>query len=50
MKAKDFATVKLARDFAIWLKSEAALQQVPMYALVEKLVSRGKKPQWRRAT
>jgi hypothetical protein len=49
MKAKEFVTVKLARDFAVWLKIQAATRQVPIYAVVEQLISKGKKPQWRRA-
>ena len=45
----DFATVKLARPFAAWLKVEAARRGVFMYELIEELVAQGKKRPWRGA-
>lgn len=42
----EFASVKLARPFVAWLKREAARRGVPMYELVEELVSRGQKRFW----
>ena len=41
VKAKDFASVKLSRPFASWLKREAAKRGVPMYELVEQLAEIG---------
>lgn len=51
MQTEDFATVKLARDFALWLKIEAAKHQVPMYEHLENLLSQGreKRKPWRRS-
>lgn len=48
MKAGDFATVKLARDFVVWLKVTAATRGVPMYKLVEQLAAQNKKLGWKR--
>lgn len=42
MPADDFASVKLPRNFLIWLKVEAARKSVPIYELLENLVGRGK--------
>jgi hypothetical protein len=36
----DFASVKLRRPFLAWLKREAARRGLPMYEVVEVLVSR----------
>jgi hypothetical protein len=36
----DFATMKVKREFLIWLKMESARRGVFMYDLVEELVSR----------
>jgi hypothetical protein len=47
MKAEDFTTVKLARDFVVWLKSTAATQQIPIYKLVERLAAKDKKLGWK---
>jgi acyl-CoA reductase-like NAD-dependent aldehyde dehydrogenase len=37
----DFASVKLARPFAAWLKRESARRGTFMYELAEELVARG---------
>jgi hypothetical protein len=41
MKAQDFASVKVSRPFAAWLKREAAKRGVPMYELIEQLAEIG---------
>ena len=46
MSTPDFASVKLPRNFLVWLKVEAARKSVPIYALLENLVGRGKP--WRK--
>lgn len=43
----EFASVKLSRPFVVWLKQQSARRGIPMYELVEELVSRGQKRFWR---
>ena len=43
---KDLASTKLTRPFLTWLKIEAIRKGIPMYELVETLVSRGKTRPW----
>ena len=43
----EFASAKLARPFAIWLKQLAARRGLPMYELLEELVANGKPRPWR---
>ena len=47
--ATDFASVKLEPQFLIWLKIEAARKSMPIYELLESLVSRGGKKPWKAA-
>jgi len=47
MKSSEFASVKLARTFVVWLKREAARRGISMYELVEELCARGGVRPWR---
>jgi hypothetical protein len=51
MSKPDSASIKVRRDFGVWLKTTAATRGAFVYELLEELVSRqygGKKP-WRGA-
>ena len=41
-----FASIKAGRPFVAWLKRESARRGVPMYELLELLVSRGGARPW----